>query len=211
MQGWESSLINTVIISDVRTGLQKASSESLCLTAGRRVGRWDHPTRPGCPLCHSGVLTASGQWEQGHPWVLDGLDGLDRYWRWHGSLCTGMSGATLSPVFPHEPRSRPWLIARQIPRELGPSLFRPRLLVIPASGCSGGERREGPAVRRKACRPSCNAASSPAPRPLRLLPTSRQLRGLFAKCRASPRCPQQPVHRQSSCRFCSPFSAWRGA
>lgn len=160
---------------------------------------------------HSGVLTASGPWEQGHPWVPDGLDELDRHWCRHGCLCTGMSRAMLSPVFPHEPRSRPWLTPRQIPRELGPSLFRPRLLVIPTSGCSGRERQEGPAEQRKACRPSCDTASSSAPRSLRLLPASQRLRGLFAVCRASPGRPQQLVHCQSSCCFCSPLSAWRGA
>lgn len=158
-----------------------------------------------------GVLTTSGPWEQGHSWVPVGLDGLDRRQCWQGSLCTGMSSTTLSPVFPHEPRSRPWLLPRQISRESGPSLFRPRIPVIPTSGCSGGGRREGPAVQRKACQPSCNAAPSPAPRSLQLLPASRQLCGLFAVCRASSGRPQQLVCHQSSCCFCSPLNAWRGA
>lgn len=35
MQGWQSSLINAIIISDVRTGLRKACSESLCPRAVR--------------------------------------------------------------------------------------------------------------------------------------------------------------------------------
>lgn len=42
-------------------------------------------------------------------------------------------------------------------------MFRPRLLVIPTSGCSGEERWGDPAVRREACRPPCSAAPSPAP------------------------------------------------
>lgn len=52
-----------------------------------------------------------------------------------------VSGATLSPVLPHEPRSHSWPTPGQTLRKLGLLLFGPRLLVIPTSERSGGKAR----------------------------------------------------------------------